>query len=113
MITKGWCYFTQLNLSAYNLAVNETEDLRLEALVDHFLRQGNFDHPDMEEVYRTGEDYGVSKIQAAEAFFVAREQAGLRESELLDGGDGSEAERTPRFGWNSIREMLFGKQPRE
>lgn len=79
----------------------------INALVNYFSRQGNFDHPDMDEVARAGKQFGVSKIDAGKAFFVAREKASLEDSERVEGGDGSESKRAKNYGYGSVYEMLF------
>lgn len=80
---------------------------KLNALVDYFSSQGNFDHPDMNDVARIGKQFGVSEIDAGKAFFVAREKSSLIEGELLEGGDGSESNRVQNYGPDSVHEMLF------
>jgi len=80
------------------------------ALVGRFKELGNFDHTDMDEINRIGNEYGVEPLEAAKAFFVAREQASLWESELLDGGTGEVADNTPLYGESSIYSTLFDKQ---
>ncbi len=77
------------------------------ALVYYFTKKGNFDHPDMNEIAQVGRKLGVSEIDAAKAFFVAREKASLVESELLEGGDGSSTENVQNYGPDSVYEMLF------
>ena len=72
-----------------------------------FLGQGNFDHPDINEVARIGRQFGVSELDAGKAFFVARERASLVESELIEGGDGSQSILTRNYGPDSVYQMLF------
>lgn len=80
---------------------------KLNALVDYFSNQGNFDHYDMDEVARVGKKFGVSPLDAGKAFFIAREKATLAEGELLEGGDGSESNRVKNYGSDSVHEVLF------
>lgn len=88
--------------------MSEQKDESLfDTLVEVFLSMRNFDHPDMDDIARIGQQYGVSRIDAGKAFLIAREKASLLEGELLDGGDGFGASNTKNYGDESLHEILF------
>ena len=62
-------------------------------LTNLFADKGNMDHTDMNEVDIVATKHGVDQITGRKAFFAGRDLRSLRESEVLDGGDGSEAKK--------------------
>ncbi|MFZ3301527.1 MAG: hypothetical protein WA152_02330 [Microgenomates group bacterium] len=64
----------------------------LSSLAKLFANQGNTDHPDLEAVDSIALSKGADQLTGRKAFFAARDIRSLKESELLDGGDGSETE---------------------
>lgn len=76
----------------------DTRKRNLEELKKRFLSSKNFDHRfDNEEIItelkNLGEEFNMDPIEVGKIYFAVRDISTLKDSETLDGGDGSLADK--------------------